>query len=70
MAVMMVIEISCKGQCEKLSHFLDLVSHTDLAFNLQKMSQVHTTSWNWWESSQTFNIYINFSEILPMYVLL
>ena len=30
MVVMMVIEISCKGQCEKLSHFPDLVSHTDL----------------------------------------
>ena len=31
MVVMTVIEISCKGQCEKLSHFLDLVSHTDIA---------------------------------------
>ena len=32
MVVMMVIEINCKGQCEKLSHFLDLVSHTALGF--------------------------------------
>ena len=29
MVVMMDIEISCKGHCEKLSHFLDHVSHTD-----------------------------------------
>ena len=29
MVVIMDIEISCKGQSEKLSHFLDLVSHTD-----------------------------------------
>ena len=28
MVVMMDIEISCKGHCEKLSHFLDHVSHT------------------------------------------
>ena len=27
MLVMMDIEISCKGYCEKLSHFLDHVSH-------------------------------------------
>ena len=26
--IMMDIEISCKGQCENVSHFLDLVSHT------------------------------------------
>ena len=26
--VMMDIEISCKGHCEKSSHFLDHVSHT------------------------------------------
>ena len=30
MVVMMDIEISCKGHCEKLSHFLDHVSHTVL----------------------------------------
>ena len=29
MVVMMDIEISCKGHCEKLSHFLDHVSHTE-----------------------------------------
>ena len=28
MVVMMDIEISCKGHCEKLSHFLDHVRHT------------------------------------------
>ena len=28
MVVMMDMEISCKGHCEKLSHFLDRVSHT------------------------------------------
>ena len=28
MVVMMAIEISCKGHCEKLSHFLDHVSQT------------------------------------------
>ena len=28
MVVMMDMEISCKGHCEKLSHFLDHVSHT------------------------------------------
>ena len=28
MVVMMEMEISCKGHCEKLSHFLDHVSHT------------------------------------------
>ena len=28
MVVMMDMEISCKGHCEKLSHFLDDVSHT------------------------------------------
>ena len=28
MVVMMDKEISCKGHCEKLSHFLDHVSHT------------------------------------------
>ena len=28
MVVMMDREISCKGHCEKLSHFLDHVSHT------------------------------------------
>ena len=28
MVVMMDIEISCKGHCEKSSHFLDHVSHT------------------------------------------
>ena len=26
--VMMDIEVSCKGHCEKLSHYLDHVSHT------------------------------------------
>ena len=30
MVVMMDIEISCKGHYEKLSHFLDHVSHTVL----------------------------------------
>ena len=45
MVVMMDIEISCKGHCEKLSHFLDHVSHTALAvvfvqanFNLLALS--------------------------------
>ena len=28
MVVMMDMEIRCKGHCEKLSHFLDHVSHT------------------------------------------
>ena len=28
MVVMMDMEISCKGHCENLSHFLDHVSHT------------------------------------------
>ena len=28
MEVMMDMEISCKGHCEKSSHFLDHVSHT------------------------------------------
>ena len=28
MVVMMDMEISCKGHCEKLSHFLEHVSHT------------------------------------------
>ena len=32
MVVMMDIEISCKGHCEKLSHFLDHVSHTELLY--------------------------------------
>ena len=31
MVIMMDREISCKGHCEKLSHFLDLVCHTDVA---------------------------------------
>ena len=30
MVVMMNMEISCKGHCEKLSHFLDHMSHTVL----------------------------------------
>ena len=30
--VMMDIEISCKGHCEKLSHFQALVSHTVWVF--------------------------------------
>ena len=30
MVVMMDMEICCKGHCEKLSHFLDHVSHTVL----------------------------------------
>ena len=30
MVVMMDIEISCKGHCEKLSHFLDHVSHNGI----------------------------------------
>ena len=30
MIVLMDREISCKGHCEKLSHFLDHVSHTVL----------------------------------------
>ena len=29
MVVMMDMEISCKGHCEKSSHFLDHVSHTE-----------------------------------------
>ena len=35
--VMMDIEISCKGQFEKLSHFLDLVSHIVLGDPLPKL---------------------------------
>ena len=31
MVVMMDMEISCKGHCEKLSHFLNHVSHTVIA---------------------------------------
>ena len=31
MVVMMDREISCKGHCEKLSHVLDHVSHTEKA---------------------------------------
>ena len=31
MVVMMDMEISCKGHCEKSSHFLDHVSHTEKA---------------------------------------
>ena len=30
--VLMDREISCKGHCEKLSHFLDHVSHTESDF--------------------------------------
>ena len=30
MLVLIDMEISCKGHCEKLSHFLDHVSHTVL----------------------------------------
>ena len=30
MVVMMDMEMSCKGHCEKLSDFLDHVSHTDI----------------------------------------
>ena len=35
MVVMMDMEISCKGHCEKLSHFLNHVSHTELFKALQ-----------------------------------
>ena len=36
MVVMMDMEISCKGHCEKLSHFLDHMSHTEkLIFSLE-----------------------------------
>ena len=38
MVVMMEIERSCKGHCEKLSHFVDHVSHTVLDFSLKKIS--------------------------------
>ena len=34
MVVMMDMEISCKGHCEKLSHFLDNVSHTAYGYVL------------------------------------
>ena len=37
MVVMMDVEISCKGHYEKLSHFLDHVSHTATAkYSLQQ----------------------------------
>ena len=36
MVVMMDMEISCKGHCEKLSHFLDHVSHTVLLFTIHQ----------------------------------
>ena len=32
MVVMMDMEITCKGHCEILSHFLDHVSHTVMRF--------------------------------------
>ena len=34
MVVMLDIEINCKGQCEKLSHFLDLASHTEKRYHI------------------------------------
>ena len=36
--VMMDIKISCKGHCEKLSHFLDHVSHTEVSFESRATS--------------------------------
>ena len=48
MVVMMDIEISCKGHCEKLSHFLDHVSHTVyavLAFHhLEPLERTYSSS--------------------------
>ena len=41
MAVMMDMEISCKGHCEKLSHFLDHVSHTALIMEGFLFSECH-----------------------------
>ena len=39
MVVMMDMEISCKGHCEKLSHFLDHVSHTEREdFSLRELT--------------------------------
>ena len=38
MVVMMDLEISCKGHCEKLSHFLRLVSHTVQIFHIMEQS--------------------------------
>ena len=40
MVVMMDMEISCKGHCEKLSHFLDHVSHTVLLNIVQRIQFV------------------------------
>ena len=37
MVVMMDMEISCKGHCEKSSHFLDHVSHTGMFISLIKL---------------------------------
>ena len=39
MVVMMDREISCKGHCEKLSHFLDHVSHCNCQVN-KKFSDI------------------------------
>ena len=41
MVVMMDMEISCKGHCEKLSHFLDHVSHTALNNMPNKTSLIY-----------------------------
>ena len=42
MVVMMDMEISCKGHCEKLSHFLDHMSHTDLALHYSQRASDFT----------------------------
>ena len=48
MVVMMDREISCKGHCEKLSHFLDHMSHTVLPL-LQ-----HTDVWFYYQRDRLY----------------
>ena len=54
----MDIEISCKGHCEKLSHFLDIVSHT-----------VITSVPNHLDCTGTFTAYMSAFEVHTDYVL-
>ena len=42
MVVMMEMEISCKGHCEKLSHFLDHMSHTVYNMSMLCQREIHT----------------------------
>ena len=43
MVVMMDIEISCKGHCEKLSHFVDHLSHTVTVFIGLQLYRIYVT---------------------------